>query len=82
MHSDFPWNLQQKFCLLQVASTIWHPQLVLHNTCCNFFHVLQAAEATKLSTDPLAHKNASYSSSQDILKFITNLGISKVRCQF
>ena len=47
---------------------------------CNlvFLNILQAAEAKKKNSDPIAHKNASYGSSQDILKFITDLGISKV----
>jgi hypothetical protein len=42
------------------------------------FFISKAAEAKKVCSDPLAHKNASYGSSQDILKFITDLGISKV----
>lgn len=51
---------------------------VLTQQCFKFLQQ-KALEAKKLSPDPLAHKNASYGSSQDILKFITDLGISKVQ---
>ena len=44
---------------------------------CRFLVIFQAEERKKFSDDPLAHKNAFYSSSQDILKYITDLGISK-----
>ena len=44
----------------------------------NYLFFSKAADAKKVSNDPLAHKNASYGSSQDILKYITDLGISKV----
>ena len=33
-----------------------------------------------MKVDPLARKNASYAPSSDVWKFITELGISKVKC--
>ncbi|CAB4027401.1 DNA-directed RNA polymerase III subunit RPC6 [Paramuricea clavata] len=51
---------------------------VLNQQCFKFLQQ-KAAEAKKVCSDPLAHKNASYGSSHDILKFITDLGISKVQ---
>ncbi|XP_028398560.1 DNA-directed RNA polymerase III subunit RPC6-like [Dendronephthya gigantea] len=51
---------------------------VLNQQCFKFLQT-KAADAKKVSSDPFAHKNASYGSSQDILKYITDLGISKVQ---
>ena len=40
----------------------------------------QAEQAGRMKVDPLARKNASYAPSSDVWKFITELGISKVKC--
>lgn len=50
---------------------------VLNQQCYKFLQQ-KTALAEKMNVDPLAKRNASYSSSQDVSKYISQLGISKV----
>lgn len=54
---------------------------VLNQQCYKFLQQ-KTALAEKMNVDPLAKRNASYSSSQDVSKYISQLGISKVQKKF
>ena len=45
---------------------------------CQHANILQALQADKMMLDPLARRNTSYVTANDVCKYISELGISKV----
>ena len=47
-----------------------------------FIFIVQAENARETKVDPISQRNSSFASSQDVWKFISELGISKVNIMY